>query len=82
MAVGDGERVEEHQWEARKLAAGDVGHEGGRRGELRGELGGGGGHGWRRWPFQAKGGARSWLTRLGRKERGVRALWSSWDGSR
>ena len=39
VAVGDGERVEEHQWEARKLAAGDVGHEEGRRGELRGDLG-------------------------------------------
>ena len=39
MAVGDCERVEEHQWEARKLAAGDVGHEEGRRGELRGDLG-------------------------------------------
>ena len=38
MAVGDGERVEEHQWEARKLAAGDVGHEDEWRGELRGEL--------------------------------------------
>ena len=37
--MGDGERVEEHQWEARKLAAGDVGHEEGRRGELRGDLG-------------------------------------------
>ena len=36
MAVGDGERVEEHQWEARKLAAGDVGHEEGRRGDANG----------------------------------------------
>jgi len=42
VAVGDCERVEEHQWEARKLAAGDVGHEEGRRGELRGGLGRGG----------------------------------------
>ena len=39
VAVGDCERVEEHQWEARKLAAGDVGHEEGRKGELRGDLG-------------------------------------------
>ena len=82
VARGGVEQVGEHRGEARKLAAGDVGHEGGRRGELRGELGGGGGHGGQRWPFQAKGGARSWLTRSGRKERGVRALWSSRDGSR
>ena len=39
MAVGDGERVEEHQWEARKLAAGDVGHEEGWRRAFRGGLG-------------------------------------------
>ena len=54
MAVGDGERVEEHQWEARKLAAGDVGHEEGRRSELRGDLGAaalmaGGGRLWTPW---------------------------------
>jgi len=79
---GGVEQVGEYQWRARKVAAGVVGHEEGRRSELRGSLGRGGGHGWRRWPFQVKGGARSWLTRSGRKERGVRALWSSRDGSR
>ena len=42
---GDGERVGEHRWRPRELAAGVVGHEGGRRSELRGELEGGGGHG-------------------------------------
>ena len=42
---GGGERVGEHRWRPRELAAGVVGHEGGRRSELRGELGGGGGHG-------------------------------------
>ena len=56
MARGGVEQVGEHRGEARKLAAGDVGHEGGRRGELRGELGGGGGHG--------GGGGRSWQQRL------------------
>ena len=55
MAVGDGERVEEHQWEARKLAAGDVGHEGGRRRGLRGSLGRGGANGGGGGRFRAEG---------------------------
>ena len=79
---GGGERVGEHRWRPRELAAGVIGHEGGRRRGLRGNLGRGGGHGWRRWPFQAERGAWSRLSRSGRKERGVRALWSSRDGSR
>ena len=45
MARGGGERVGEHRWRPRELAAGVIGHEGGRRRGLRGELGGGGGHG-------------------------------------
>ena len=82
MVGGDGEGVGEYQWKARKVAAGVVGHEERRRRGLRGSLGRGGGHGWRRRPFQAERGARSWFSRSGRKERGVRALWSSRDGSR
>ena len=51
MVGGGDERVEEHQWEARKLATGFAGREGGQKGELRGDLergganGGGGGSG-------------------------------------
>jgi len=62
VAVDDGERVEEHQWEARKLAAGDVGHEEGRRGELRGDLGAAAlmaGSGWLWTPRGARFGAWS-----------------------
>ena len=54
-SLGGGERVSEHRWMSRKLSAGFVGREEGWRRELRGSLGGGGGHGGRRWPFQAKG---------------------------
>ena len=45
MVGGDGERVGEYQWRARKVAAGVVGHEEGRRRGLGGELGGGGANG-------------------------------------
>ena len=38
--LGGGELVRENQWRARKVAAGVVGHEAGRRRGLRGELGG------------------------------------------
>ena len=67
---GGGERVGEHRWRPRKLAAGVVGHEGGRRRGLRGELGGGGGHG--------GGGGRSRQQRLA--ERGARAQEGKRDG--
>ena len=53
--VGDGERVGEYRWRARKLAAGSVGREEGRKRWLRGSLGYGGGHGGRRRPFPGKG---------------------------
>jgi len=43
--LSGGEWVGEHRWRARKVAAGVVGHEKGRRRELRRSLGGGGGHG-------------------------------------
>ena len=72
MARGGVEQVGEHRGEARKLAAGDVGHEDGWRGELRGELGGGGGHGGGGGRSRREKGARSWLSCSGRKERGVR----------
>jgi len=67
---GGGERVGEHRWRPRELAAGVVGHEGGRRSELRGELGGGGGHG--------GGGGCSWQQRLA--GRGARAQEGRRDG--
>ena len=69
-ALDGGKRVGEHRWRPRELAAGVVGHEGGRRSELRGELGGGGGHG--------GGGGRSWQQRLA--GRGARAQEGRRDG--
>ena len=55
MVGGDGERVGEYQWRARKVAAGVVGHEEGWRRELRGGLRGGGGHGGGCARFRRKG---------------------------
>ena len=55
MVGGDGEWVGEYQWRARKVAAGDVGHEEGWRRELRGGLRGGGGHGGGCARFRRKG---------------------------
>jgi len=45
VAVGDGERVEEHRWGSRKLAGGSFGREEGWRKGFRGSLGGGGANG-------------------------------------
>ena len=79
MARGGGERVGEHRCRSRKVAAGVVGHEEGRRRGLRGGLGGGGANGGRRrlWTSrEARPGARI------REERRVRTLWRSREGSR
>jgi len=70
VARGGIEQVVEYQWRARKVAAGVVGHEEGRRRGLGGELGGGGGHG--------GGGGRSWQQRLA--GRGARAQGGRRDG--
>jgi len=52
---GGGERVGEHRWRPRELAAGVVGHEGGRRRGLRGSLGRGGANGGGVGRFRAEG---------------------------
>ena len=56
---GDGERVGEYQWRARKLAAGVVGHEEQWRRELRGGLRGDGRHGGGCGHFRRKGARRA-----------------------
>jgi hypothetical protein len=80
--VGDGERVSEYRWRARKLAAGSVGREEGRKRGLRGSLGDGGSHGGRRRPFLSKG-AHDLSSRAqeGRRK-GVKTSLSSREGSR
>ena len=55
MARGGVEQVGKYQWRARKVAAGVVGHEEGRRSELRGSLGGGGANGGGGGRFRAEG---------------------------
>ena len=80
MVGGGDERVEEHQWEARKLVTGFAGREGGRKSELRGDLerggaNGGGGDSGRR--EGARPGAQS------REERGGEVegmLAKQWEG--
>ena len=55
MVRGGGERVGEHRWRPRELAAGVIGHEGGRRRGLRGSLGRGGANGGGVGRFRAEG---------------------------
>ena len=55
VARGGVEQVGEYQWRARKLAAGFIGHEGGRRRGLRGSLGRGGANGGGVGRFRAEG---------------------------
>ena len=80
--LGGGERVGEHQRRSRELATGSFWREEGWRRGLRGELGGGGGHGGRRWSFQAKGGARRWLSSSGGKKEMMKTSLSSRNGLR
>ena len=63
VALGDGERVEEHRWGSRKLAGGSFGREEGWRKGFRGGLGGGG----------ANGGGGGYSRQRGRAGLGVRA---------